>query len=89
MAFDEDLLFTHRGLSGSAVLQISSYWQEGTPLTINSRAHGDLAAALAQGSALAQADCQRVGSTGAQPTGRCLGPTRGRLAAADCRSIRC
>jgi predicted flavoprotein YhiN len=32
MAFDEDLLFTHRGLSGPAVLQISSYWQPGTPL---------------------------------------------------------
>ena len=31
MAFDEDLLFTHRGLSGPAVLQISSYWREGTP----------------------------------------------------------
>ena len=33
--FDEDLLFTHRGLSGPAVLQISSYWQEGTPIRIN------------------------------------------------------
>ena len=28
VAFDEDLLFTHRGLSGPAVLQISSYWRE-------------------------------------------------------------
>ena len=28
-AFRENLLFTHRGLSGPAVLQISSYWQEG------------------------------------------------------------
>ncbi|MBF5006149.1 BaiN/RdsA family NAD(P)/FAD-dependent oxidoreductase [Diaphorobacter caeni] len=35
MAFLEDLLFTHRGLSGPAVLQISSYWQPGTPLSIN------------------------------------------------------
>ncbi len=33
--FDEDLLFTHRGLSGPAVLQISSYWQPGTPLGID------------------------------------------------------
>ena len=33
--FLEDLLFTHRGLSGPAVLQISSYWQPGTPLHIN------------------------------------------------------
>jgi predicted Rossmann fold flavoprotein len=28
-AFEENLLFTHRGLSGPAVLQISSYWREG------------------------------------------------------------
>ncbi len=33
--FREDLLFTHRGLSGPAVLQISSYWQPGEALTIN------------------------------------------------------
>jgi predicted Rossmann fold flavoprotein len=35
IAFDEDLLFTHRGLSGPAVLQISSYWREGQPLRID------------------------------------------------------
>ena len=51
MAFDEDLLFTHRGLSGPAVLQISSYWQEGTPLAINLAPTVDLPAALAQGKA--------------------------------------
>ena len=34
-AFLEDLLFTHRGLSGPAILQISSYWQDGTPLAVN------------------------------------------------------
>ena len=33
--FDEDLLFTHRGLSGPAVLQISSYWQPGQHLHLN------------------------------------------------------
>ena len=33
--FREDLLFTHRGLSGPAILQISSYWQPGTPIVIN------------------------------------------------------
>ncbi|WP_397532877.1 NAD(P)/FAD-dependent oxidoreductase [Roseateles sp.] len=33
--FSEDLLFTHRGLSGPAILQISSYWLEGQPLRIN------------------------------------------------------
>jgi hypothetical protein len=32
--FVEDLLFTHRGLSGPAVLQVSSYWQPGTPLRL-------------------------------------------------------
>ena len=33
--FREDLLFTHRGLSGPAVLQISSYWHDGVALTLN------------------------------------------------------
>jgi predicted Rossmann fold flavoprotein len=33
--FREDLLFTHRGLSGPAVLQISSYWRDGVALTLN------------------------------------------------------
>jgi predicted Rossmann fold flavoprotein len=33
--FDDDLLYTHRGLSGPAILQISSYWQPGTPIEIN------------------------------------------------------
>ncbi|APW46284.1 BaiN/RdsA family NAD(P)/FAD-dependent oxidoreductase [Rhodoferax antarcticus] len=35
IAFAEDLLFTHRGLSGPGVLQISSYWQAGTPIRLN------------------------------------------------------
>ncbi len=35
MAFDEDLLFTHRGLSGPAVLQISSYWRPHTPVRLD------------------------------------------------------
>jgi predicted Rossmann fold flavoprotein len=34
-SFSENLLFTHRGLSGPAVLQISSYWQAGETITIN------------------------------------------------------
>ncbi|MFN4158312.1 MAG: NAD(P)/FAD-dependent oxidoreductase [Gemmobacter sp.] len=33
--FDEAILFTHRGLSGPAVLQISSYWREGHPVTVD------------------------------------------------------
>ena len=34
-AFRENLLFTHRGLSGPAMLQISSYWQKGAAVRIN------------------------------------------------------
>ena len=51
MAFLEDLLFTHRGLSGPAVLQISSYWQEGTPIRLNLAPEADLPAALARAKA--------------------------------------
>lgn len=35
ISFREALLFTHRGLSGPAILQISSYWQEGKDIHIN------------------------------------------------------
>jgi len=35
ISFSEDLLFTHRGLSGPGVLQISSYWQAETPIRLN------------------------------------------------------
>jgi predicted Rossmann fold flavoprotein len=47
MAFREDLLLTHRGLSGPGVLQISSYWQAGTPIRINLAPDVDVAAHLA------------------------------------------
>ncbi len=46
--FLEDLLFTHRGLSGPAILQISSYWQPGQALTLNLTPQRDLAASLKQ-----------------------------------------
>jgi predicted Rossmann fold flavoprotein len=46
MAFLEDLLFTHRGLSGPGVLQISSYWAEGTPIRLNLAPGTDWAAHL-------------------------------------------
>lgn len=35
MTFRENILFTHRGLSGPAILQISSYWNAGEAITIN------------------------------------------------------
>lgn len=41
--FEEALLFTHRGLSGPAILQISSYWQPGDEIEINLLPHTDLA----------------------------------------------
>ena len=44
--FREDLLFTHRGLSGPAVLQISSYWTPGAALEIDLVPDVDLGAAL-------------------------------------------
>jgi predicted Rossmann fold flavoprotein len=34
-SFRENLLFTHRGLSGPAILQVSSYWREGDTLSID------------------------------------------------------
>ena len=45
-AFDEAVLFTHRGLSGPAVLQISSYWREGEALAVNLAPGRDMGAAL-------------------------------------------
>ncbi|SOB91357.1 hypothetical protein SAMN05877809_101339 [Rhodobacter sp. JA431] len=46
-SFDEALLFTHRGLSGPAILQISSYWREGDSLTVDLAPGRDIAAELA------------------------------------------
>ena len=48
MAFDEDLLFTHRGLSGPAILQISSYWQPGCDIRVDLAAERGLPQALAE-----------------------------------------
>ena len=44
--FREDLLFTHRGLSGPAILQISSYWQPGTPIVLDLLPEMDVAETL-------------------------------------------
>lgn len=46
--FKEALLFTHRGLSGPAMLQISSYWNPGDLLTINLAPQYDLSSLLKQ-----------------------------------------
>ena len=44
--FDEALLFTHRGLSGPAILQISSYWREGQDIVIDMAPEIDVVAEL-------------------------------------------
>ncbi|HEV7257373.1 MAG TPA: NAD(P)/FAD-dependent oxidoreductase [Bosea sp. (in: a-proteobacteria)] len=45
-SFDEALLFTHRGLSGPAILQISSYWREKDPIRITFEPAQDIFARL-------------------------------------------
>lgn len=47
-SFQENILFTHRGLSGPAILQISSYWNPGEKLEINLLPHLDLVEHLLQ-----------------------------------------
>ena len=44
--FREGLLFTHRGLSGPSILQISSYWDEASPITVNLTPDADAGATL-------------------------------------------
>lgn len=44
--FDEDLLMTHKGLSGPAVLQASNYWEEGEDIVLDWSAGLDLEAVL-------------------------------------------
>ncbi|MDF0601358.1 NAD(P)/FAD-dependent oxidoreductase [Psychromarinibacter sp. C21-152] len=45
-SFEEALLFTHRGLSGPAILQISSYWRETKPISVDLLPGTDALAAL-------------------------------------------
>jgi predicted Rossmann fold flavoprotein len=45
-AFREALLFTHRGVSGPAILQVSSYWREGDAITIDIEPDVDIGAHL-------------------------------------------
>ncbi len=47
-SFHNQLLVTHRGLSGPAILQISNYWQAGETLTLDLFPQGDAAAWLNQ-----------------------------------------
>jgi hypothetical protein len=47
--FDEAMLFTHRGISGPAILQISSYWREGDEITVDMAPGVDVLAELKAG----------------------------------------
>ena len=47
-SFRDALLFTHTGLSGPAILQISNYWEPGDPITINLLPECDLTDAIKQ-----------------------------------------
>jgi predicted flavoprotein YhiN len=82
VAFLEDLLFTHRGISGPGVLQISSYWQPGTPIRLNLAPGTDLLSNCnTPRPAHANALPTSWRSAGARTPGRHLGgtgrPTRG------------
>ncbi|MGR3572271.1 NAD(P)/FAD-dependent oxidoreductase [Brevirhabdus sp.] len=48
VSFREGMLFTHRGLSGPSILQLSSYWRPGRPIQLDLLPGGDLAAQLAR-----------------------------------------
>ena len=70
--FLEDLLFTHRGLSGPAVLQVSSFWREGSAIEIDLAPGAGLEAAFA---AAREAGNRRVASVLAQHLPRRLAST--------------
>ena len=57
--FEDDLLFTHRGLSGPAALQISTYWRPGESIVVNLAPGLDLRAAFREAKAIAG---RRVGA---------------------------
>ncbi len=46
ISFEENILFTHWGLSGPAILQISSYWRPGESIEIDLYPNGDIAEAI-------------------------------------------
>jgi hypothetical protein len=63
-SFKEKMLITHRGLSGPAILQISSYWNKGEPIRIDLAPDGDVTAAIRDAKvrdlAVARAAFQRI-----------------------------
>ncbi len=96
-SFAEAALFTHRGLSGPAILQVSSYWRHGEPVTIDfrpdaqpgwlaaakrTRSRATLATALELPTRLAGVLAERLGIDAlAAATDRALAEAERRLAA--------
>ena len=76
--FRDGLLFTHRGLSGPAILQISSFWQPGDEITLNLVPDVDISAALRE----ARGQAGRVSV--ATALGRWLPVRLAEAIAADC-----
>ena len=65
--FREKMLVTHRGLSGPAILQASSYWQAGEPLHVDLAPDADLLAPLLAQGARRDAAALRRALTGQLP----------------------
>ncbi len=59
-AFREKMLITHRGLSGPAILQISSYWEKGQPIRIDLAPEREMTAAIRAGKARNMAAAQKA-----------------------------
>jgi predicted Rossmann fold flavoprotein len=65
--FEEGLLFTHRGLSGPSILQISSYWREGEEIVLDLLPGRDVGALLTQGRAAAPRQAVQTWLSGLMP----------------------
>jgi predicted Rossmann fold flavoprotein len=59
-SFREKMLFTHRGLSGPAILQISSYWREGESIQIDLAPDRDATAAIREAGTRNQAAAEKA-----------------------------
>ncbi len=59
-AFKEKMLITHRGLSGPAILQISSYWEKGQPIRIDLAPEREMTAAIRAGNVRNVAAAQKA-----------------------------
>jgi predicted Rossmann fold flavoprotein len=59
-SFREKMLFTHRGLSGPAILQISSYWREGQSIQIDLAPDRDATAAIREAGTRNQAAAEKA-----------------------------